>query len=36
VTALLFALTPGRMTGAFAQLTSVRVINPTGIPGLAA
>jgi two-component system NarL family sensor kinase len=33
VTALLFALTPGRMTGAFAQLTTVRVINPTGIPG---
>ena len=33
VTTLLFALTPGRMTGAFAQLTSVRVINPTGIPG---
>jgi len=33
VTALLFALTPGRMTGAFAQLTTVRVINPTGIRG---
>jgi hypothetical protein len=33
VTALLFALTPGRMTGAFAQLTTVRVINPTGLPG---
>jgi len=33
VTALLFALTPGRMTGALAQLTTVRVINPTGIPG---
>jgi signal transduction histidine kinase len=33
LTALLFALTPGRMTGAFAQLTSVRVINPTGIAG---
>ena len=32
-TALLSALTPGRMTGAFAQLTTVRVINPTGIPG---
>jgi signal transduction histidine kinase len=32
-TALLFAVTPGRMTGAFAQLTTVRVINPTGIPG---
>jgi hypothetical protein len=31
-TALLFALTPGRMTGAFAQLTTVRVINPIGIP----
>jgi signal transduction histidine kinase len=31
VTALLFALTPGRMTGAFAQLKPVRVINPTGI-----
>ena len=33
VTTVLFALTPGRMTGAFAQLTSVRVINPTGIGG---
>ena len=33
VTALLFALTPGRMTGAFAELTTVRVINPTGIAG---
>jgi signal transduction histidine kinase len=33
VTALLFALTPGRMTGAFAQLGTVRVINPTGIGG---
>jgi signal transduction histidine kinase len=33
VTAALFALTPGRMTGAFAQLTSIRVINPTGIGG---
>jgi hypothetical protein len=33
VTALLFALTPGRMTGAFAQLTTLRVINPTGLPG---
>ena len=33
LTALLFALTPGRMTGAFAQLKPVRVINPTGIPG---
>ena len=33
VTAALFALTPGRMTGAFAQLTSIRVINPTGIRG---
>ena len=32
-TALLFALTPGRMTGAFAELTTVRVINPTGIAG---
>src|SRR5438046_91116 len=32
-TALLFALTPGRMTGAFAPLTTVRVINPMGIPG---
>jgi signal transduction histidine kinase len=31
VTAALFALTPGRMTGAFAQLTSIRVVNPTGI-----
>jgi signal transduction histidine kinase len=33
VTALLFALTPGRMTGAFAELTTVTVINPTGIAG---
>jgi signal transduction histidine kinase len=33
VTAALFALTPGRMTGAFAELTSIRVINPTGIGG---
>ena len=33
VTALLFALTPGRMTGAFADLAAVRVINPTGIDG---
>jgi signal transduction histidine kinase len=33
VTAALFALTPGRMAGAFAQLTSIRVINPTGIGG---
>ena len=33
VTALLFALTPGRMTGAFADLTTARVINPTGIAG---
>jgi signal transduction histidine kinase len=33
VTAALFALTPGRMTGAFAQLTPIRVINPTGIGG---
>jgi signal transduction histidine kinase len=33
VTALLFALTPGRMPGMLAQLKSVRVINPTGIPG---
>src|SRR5439155_16007972 len=31
VTTVLFAVTPGRMTGAFAQLTSVRVINPLGI-----
>ncbi len=31
LTTALFALTPGRMTGAFAQLTSVRVINPLGI-----
>lgn len=29
-----FALTPGRLTGAFADLTSVRVINPLGIDGL--
>lgn len=33
LTAALFALTPGRMTGAFAELTSIRVINPTGIRG---
>ncbi|HEY1329948.1 MAG TPA: histidine kinase, partial [Actinomycetota bacterium] len=33
LTALTFALTPGRMTGAFATLTSVHVDNPTGIPG---
>jgi signal transduction histidine kinase len=33
VTTVLFAATPGRMTGAFAQLSTVRVINPTGIPG---
>jgi signal transduction histidine kinase len=33
VTAALFALTPGRMTGAFAQLTPIQVINPTGIGG---
>jgi signal transduction histidine kinase len=33
VTALLFALTPGRMTGAFADLTRVTVTNPTGIAG---
>jgi signal transduction histidine kinase len=26
-----FALTPGRMTGAFADLTTIRVINPLGI-----
>ena len=31
LTTALFALTPGRMTGGFAQLTSVRVINPLGI-----
>jgi signal transduction histidine kinase len=31
LTTVLFALTPGRMTGGFAQLTSVRVINPLGI-----
>ncbi len=31
-----FALTPGRMTGAFADLTTVRVINPLGIDGLKA
>ncbi len=29
-----FALTPGRLTGAFADLTTVRVINPLGIDGL--
>src|SRR5437773_5169100 len=33
VTTVLFAVSPGRMTGAFAQLTSVRVINPLGIRG---
>jgi signal transduction histidine kinase len=31
LTTALFALTPGRMTGGFAQLTSVRVVNPLGI-----
>jgi signal transduction histidine kinase len=31
LTTALFALTPGPMTGGFAQLTSVRVINPLGI-----
>lgn len=29
-----FALTPGRLTGAFADLTTVRVINPLGIDPL--
>ena len=29
-----FALTPGRMTGAFADLTTIRVINPFGIDRL--
>ena len=29
-----FALTPGRLTGAFADLTTVRVINPLGIDQL--
>jgi signal transduction histidine kinase len=31
-----FALTPGRLTGAFADLTTVRVINPVGIEPLRA
>ncbi|MFL5736857.1 MAG: histidine kinase [Actinomycetota bacterium] len=31
VTVLAFAFTPGRLTGAFADLTSVRVANPVGI-----
>ncbi len=31
-----FALTPGRMTGAFADLTTVDVVNPLGIDGLKA
>jgi signal transduction histidine kinase len=31
-----FALTPGRLTGAFADLTTVRVINPLGIDPLRA
>ena len=30
ITVVSFALTPGRMTGAFADLTTVRVINPFG------
>jgi signal transduction histidine kinase len=31
VTVIAFAVTPGRLTGAFADLTSVHVVNPTGI-----
>jgi signal transduction histidine kinase len=30
-----FALTPGRMTGSFADLTKVRVVNPLGLDALA-
>ena len=36
ITVVSFALTPGRMTGAFADLTTVSVINPFGIDGLEA
>jgi signal transduction histidine kinase len=36
ITVLAFALTPGRMTGAFADFTTVRVINPFGIDVLRA
>jgi signal transduction histidine kinase len=35
VTVIAFALTPGPMTGAFADLTGVTVMNPLGIPALA-
>src|SRR6185437_12934145 len=31
VTIVAFALTPGRLTGAFADLTTVRVLNPVGV-----
>jgi signal transduction histidine kinase len=34
VTIVSFALTPGRLTGAFADLTSVRVTNPFGLTAL--
>jgi signal transduction histidine kinase len=34
VTVTSFALTPGRMTGAFADLTKVVVMNPLGVPAL--
>jgi signal transduction histidine kinase len=35
VATIAFAVTPGRMTGAFADLTKVRVINPLGLGGFA-
>jgi len=34
VTTIAFALTPGRMTGAFADLTKVTVVNPFGLGAL--
>jgi signal transduction histidine kinase len=34
ITVVSFALTPGRMTGAFAELTTVTVVNPFGIDDL--
>jgi hypothetical protein len=36
ITVVSFALTPGRMTGAFAELTTVRVVNPFGVEALEA
>jgi signal transduction histidine kinase len=35
VTILAFALTPGRMTGAFSDLTTVNITNPLGVEALA-